>query len=303
MSALATNGPSNEDLPVYPIIDIPVAQLIDLSVLGIQQADDGVCEDTAENRRILRANTLSWQPVWGSDGEDTGLIQAVSPDQQAQRLANTKGSLLLNKKDLNSDYLSGLQLLIEAESPDAASVPAWVLAATREWNRVMIQRDETGKHVAPAIVGAPQRCRQINISGRRCANWQDGRVAQNGLCNVHVRRYSNTAGHNTVVKAHNKLRAAASTAVDILEHIMETATSEPIRLKAATELLDRAGVRGGYEVESKVEIEVKPAGDMVRERLEKLQRGAIERAKLEEERLAAEAEVTIDAEVVEDEPE
>ena len=59
---------------------------------------------------------------------------------------------------------------------------------------------------------------------------------------------------------------------------MENAESEPVKLKAATEILDRAGVRGGIEIDSNVNIDVRPAASIIAERLNRLASGAIEAA-------------------------
>jgi hypothetical protein len=52
--------------------------------------------------------------------------------------------------------------------------------------------------------------------------------------------------------------------------MMESAESEQVKLKAATEILDRAGIRGGIEIEAKVEVSERPADDIIRERLARL---------------------------------
>jgi hypothetical protein len=62
----------------------------------------------------------------------------------------------------------------------------------------------------------------------------------------------------------------------MLEDLMENAESEPVKLKAATEILDRAGVRGGIEIDSTVNIDVRPAASIIAERLNRLASGAIE---------------------------
>jgi hypothetical protein len=51
---------------------------------------------------------------------------------------------------------------------------------------------------------------------------------------------------------------------------MESAESEPVKLKAATEILDRAGVRGGVEIDAKIDINERPSEDLIRERLLRL---------------------------------
>jgi hypothetical protein len=86
----------------------------------------------------------------------------------------------------------------------------------------------------------------------------------------------------------------------MLEDLMENAESEPVKLKAATEILDRAGVRGGIEIDSNVNIDVRPAASIIAERLNRLAAGAIEAsAKLAEAGISvAPDKDIIDAEVV-----
>jgi hypothetical protein len=56
---------------------------------------------------------------------------------------------------------------------------------------------------------------------------------------------------------------------------METAQSEPVRLKAATEILDRAGVRGGVEIDVGVDVSLRSPADIIAERLQRLAGAAI----------------------------
>jgi hypothetical protein len=60
--------------------------------------------------------------------------------------------------------------------------------------------------------------------------------------------------------------------------MMEFAESEPVKLKAATEILDRAGVRGGMEIDTNISLDVRPAASIIAERLNKLATNAIEAA-------------------------
>jgi hypothetical protein len=75
-----------------------------------------------------------------------------------------------------------------------------------------------------------------------------------------------------------KLTQAAPYAVDMLEDMMLNAESEPVKLKAATEILDRAGVRGGVELDTNVNIDVRPAASVIAERLNRLATNAIDAA-------------------------
>jgi hypothetical protein len=77
---------------------------------------------------------------------------------------------------------------------------------------------------------------------------------------------------------------------------MMTAESEPVALKAATEILDRAGVRGGVEIETTINVDLRPAADVIQERLARLTSGALS----ESLRLSQQGTDIIDAEVVEE---
>jgi hypothetical protein len=99
-----------------------------------------------------------------------------------------------------------------------------------------------------------------------------------------------------IERARAKLQQAAPFAVNVLEELMETAESEPVKLKAATEILDRAGVRGGVEVDTTVNLDVRPAASIIAERLQRLASSAQEAAA----RLANAGNDIIDAEVVDE---
>lgn len=103
--------------------------------------------------------------------------------------------------------------------------------------------------------------------------WSSGRVKDDGLCRVHLRTTRRPGAD--IERARAKLIQSAPYAVDVLEDIMENGQSEPARLKAATEILDRAGVRGGVELDVGVDVTVRSAADIVQERLQRLALGAI----------------------------
>jgi hypothetical protein len=75
---------------------------------------------------------------------------------------------------------------------------------------------------------------------------------------------------------------------------MENGQSEPARLKAATEILDRAGVRGGVEMDIGVDVQVRSAADIVNERLQRLALGAIHAAARLPDALVVDAEPVIE---------
>jgi hypothetical protein len=284
-----------DDTPEYQI-DEPIDLRADLSELGIEEVEKGVCEDTFENRAILRRAHLNWDPVFSTNGVPTGLIRARSKQSSLERriisLAE-KRPILVMPTDNNSDYLTGLDLL--AESATDALVPPWVIHSTRLYLK---EQEEGGpKSEKRKPLAQPHRCRQIKDDGIRCMLWSSGRPNDDGLCRVHLRSSKHKTSED-IERARQKLQQAAPYAVDMLEQLMEYAESEPVKLKAATEILDRAGVRGGVEIDTNVNIDVRPAASIIEERLSRLSKGALENAARLASAMNPEPEI-IDAEVVE----
>lgn len=241
----------------------------DLEMLGIEEVDRGVCEDSYENRSILRLQKMNWNVLYDELGQPTGLIQALSPEMRSAKTKATiedRKAILVDDRNHNSDYLTEEALLIE-EASDTL-VPLWVIGQTRTWLRIRQGREKNPK-LAPIWETAPHRCTYIKADGVRCMLWCSGRKTDMGLCRTHLgSRQGNLAG--AVQKARTRAYQAAPAALEILEHLMESAESEPVKLKAATEILDRAGVRGGIEIDAKVDINERPSEDILRERLLRL---------------------------------
>jgi len=142
----------------------------------------------------------------------------------------------------------------------------------------------------------PHRCRIIKDDGIRCMLWGSGRPQDDGMCRIHLRSNAKKTSDD-IERARERLMQAAPYAVDQLETLMDSAESEPVKLKAATEILDRAGVRGGYEVDSNLTVDARPAADVIAERLERLASGAVTAAA----DAANNGAEIVDAEIVEDE--
>ena len=197
----------------------------------------------------------------------------------------------------NSDFLTGLDLI--AEEASDYLVPPWVVHSTR----LFLKEQEAGGPASSKRqpLAQPHRCRQIKDDGIRCMLWSSGRPKDDGLCRIHLRSVKHKTSDD-IERARTKLVQAAPYAVDMLEDLMENAESEPVKLKAATEILDRAGVRGGIEIDSTVTLDARPAASIIAERLNRLAAGAIEAsAKLAEAGLIIEPDKDIiEAEVVED---
>lgn len=254
-------------------IDEPVNIRPILADIGIDEVERGICQDTYENRTILRRAKMGWDTVYSSNGIPTGLIQARSDEMAKQRRIISLGEkkpILADPDNRNADYLTGLDLL--AESAADYLVPPWVVGATRAY----IKEQEAGGPVSakrkPAAL--PHRCRAIKDDGIRCMLWSSGRLNDDGYCRVHLRSLARRPGED-IERARSKLSQSAPYAVDILEDLMQNAASEPVRLKASTEILDRAGVRGGVEFDARLEVtDGRPPAQVVAERLQRLADGA-----------------------------
>lgn len=294
-------GPERPEVQV----DQPINMRPDLAKLGIDEVEKGICQDTYENRAILRRSKMGWDPVYASNGVPTGLIQARSEEMaKARRVLSLaeKKPILVDPDHMNSDYITGYDLM--AESASDYLVPPWVVGATRTY----IKEQEAGGVPAgskrkPAAL--PTRCRAVKDDGIRCMMWSSGRPADDGYCRIHLGSIQRKPGED-VERARAKLTQAAPYAVDILEDLMENAASEPVRLKASTEILDRAGVRGGVEFDARIEVaDGRAPAQVVAERLQRLAAGAIQVASVLAEagiKIETESDV-IDAEVIEDQPE
>lgn len=288
-----------EERPEY-VIDEPLDLRPDLTLIGLEEVDKGVCEDTFENRAILRRAKLNWDPVYSTNGIPTGLIRARSQQSTIERrilsLAEKK-PIMVDPDNRNSDYLTGLDLV--AEEKTDYLVPPWVIGATRLWLKEQEEGGPRSEKRKPLAL--PHRCRQIKDDTIRCMLWSSGRPNDDGLCRIHLRSTKHKTSDD-IERARTKLQQAAPYAVDMLEDLMENAESEPVKLKAATEILDRAGVRGGIEIDTSVNIDLRPAASIISERLNRLASGAIEAAgKLAAAGVRVETEQDIiEAEVVED---
>jgi len=230
-------GPEDSPENTTPIVDVPYDRRPNLEELGIIEIERGICEDTFDNRAILRRSMLKWSPVFDDQtGAATNLIIARSIEQDKERALisiNNKRQLLSDPGNVNSDFLTGLDLLLDDDAQKIA--PPWVIGATRNWLK---EQEEGGpKSVKRAPLGLPGRCRMTKTDGTRCQLWNSGRIKDDGLCRIHLGSTRRTA--NNVEIARQKISQASTYAVDVLEELMETAISEPVKLKAATEISER----------------------------------------------------------------
>jgi hypothetical protein len=269
MADIEPYGGQEEEDPTLRLPDVstPVDLRPDLSELGIIEHDRGVCEDTYDNRGILRRANLQWDYVYDQTGRPTGLIAARSAEATRERRLlsiSEKRPLLQDPTKNNSDFLTGADLLVDEAA--CKITPPWVVGATRNYIKEQENGGPKSDKRAPAAL--PHRCRFVKSDGLRCLLWSSGRIKDDGLCRVHLRSIR-TPGAD-IERARQKVVQAAPYAVDVLEDLMENATSEPARLKAATEILDRAGVRGGVELDVAIDTSKRSPADIVAERLQRL---------------------------------
>ena len=115
------------------------------------------------------------------------------------------------------------------------------------------------------------QCTKV-VDGVRCQNWGIvGMLPDNSKCAQHGGRQLSVKEKAAarVDAARLQILQDAGLAVETIEQLMGTGTADNIRLKAATEILDRAGIRGGVEIDLGVNVEINSA-DEVRKRMAKL---------------------------------
>jgi hypothetical protein len=262
-----------------------------LESLGIEESEPDVCEDTHENRRLLRANGFMWDTVDGDDGLPTGLIRAFHKDSLTARrdsVWDSRKPIMVDPSDRYSEYVG------PEEYPLDFDMPFWLKMRKQTWVDIQLGR----KKATPSIAHFPVRCEQIRLDGTRCWNWAP-RPDQVKRCKSH-RGWKQDADLAKAQIARMRILQAAPAAADGLIELSETAAGEAVRLKAQTEILDRAGVRAGSEIDVTVRDETTDHAAIVRERLEKLAKAAVSREL--EAKAAAEAESgdIVEAEVVTD---
>jgi len=218
-----------------------------LEELGIDEAAPGVCEDTFENRRRMRDAGLRWVLVPGDEtGTVSGLVEVVDEeylDAQNRGAFEARRDVLADPRDPWSDYLDVRELPIEAPG-----VPYWIWRLRERWFEWDRKCREAGgpRRGEPHL---PTRCLVVKADGARCWSWAAD-AAADGKCRVHAPGKALAAnwGYQTTA-ARVKMAQALPAMVDQLEALALNAESEPVRLKAVTEMLDRAGVRAGVEVD------------------------------------------------------
>lgn len=240
-------------------------EAVDLNTYGIEEVERNVCEDTFENRQILTANKLTFEIL------EPGLIEVTFKDygelnKQHATQFEAKKIILVDPKNPWSDYQPFDDLPLDYME----SAPAWI---QRHLNKYRDAVDaETPEHKLPVL---PERCIRTRADGTRCWAWSWPAVSANGFCRNHCSNAAfNATEQMNKLKDASKLRLAQLTgpSLEALEDLVINSPVPAVRLKAATEILDRVGIRGGIElnVSGHVEHELVDPAVAVRERLNTL---------------------------------
>jgi hypothetical protein len=101
--------------------------------------------------------------------------------------------------------------------------------------------------------------------GERCTQWS---ISGATVCLVHGGHLPNVkkAAEERKDAARLQLIGATSDAVDVIEHLMKYATQENVKLAAAKDVLDRAGIKAGMEINVTHEHKLSPM-DEINQRL------------------------------------
>lgn len=116
------------------------------------------------------------------------------------------------------------------------------------------------------------RCTALKADGERCTRWS---LRGTKVCITHGGTLPNVKEYAAAVVESARLRLLgnADLAVATLQDLTQPGTAEGVRLKAASEILDRVGVRGGFEVAVEVE-DKRDSVELLESRLETLRERA-----------------------------
>lgn len=235
--------------------------------LGIREIESNVCEDTPQNRRAIRRAGVIFRVVPPEAGTTapTGMLEVdLSPDaadKSNQSSWERNRIILENPKDPWSDYLPITDLPLDFWE----TAPPWLI-------RVLRSYEDAPADNKPAL---PVRCKKRRADGSRCWlwSWTTNPHQKTNICRHHAPSGAwNRAEEIQRLQESARLRLAQLTddAVDVMDDLMHESKVDQVRLRAATELLDRAGLKPGTELTISGDVkhthEIDPA-QAVRDRL------------------------------------
>jgi hypothetical protein len=211
----------------------------------------------------------------------TGLLRVFTDEELTARrdsVWETRKPIMVDPANPYSEYLQAEDLPMDSD------IPWWVKLRLRNW-----MDDEMKGKPLEKRYPFPERCEIIRTDGTRCWAWAST-PKKTKRCKKHLPWEMEPDTVNAKLAKIRMLQMAPS-AADTLEGLMtDKHESGAVRLKAATEILDRAGVRGGVELDIKAEIEVVDSSSEVRERLGRLAERMAEAEVLRTEAIANAAE-------------
>lgn len=285
-------------------------ELLPLEFIDIELVETDIVRDEHRVKKLLRRFGWAWESYVGPlpscfvDPETGEPVDRVPPllrvydpglPLEERSVWARKKCILTVPEDPNSDYLTAEALRDRLDAGDDLAeaarleMPFWVPKATYALlNRATAEGkmdivrtyDNNG---SGACANMPVRCRFIKANGERCWNWSKNAAHGRPYCKVHdSAKIDESVINGYVVTARERVILAAPAAADALVDLATSAVSEPVQLKAATEILDRAGVRGGVELEVTADVTVteNPA-EIVRARLVRLAEAITARGELE----------------------
>jgi len=263
----------------------------ELESLGFDEVEPGVVEDTPDNRTRIYKLDGQWQfdRVLDEFGQPTGFIRPVSGEVMKERRLYAKKiyrDLLVDPDNIWSDYVG------PDDWPMDAYAPWWVEDRLRRWRR----QDAEGVPVGERRP-FPIRCTWIRKDETRCWMWV-GSPDKTDVCQAHLRSKSRDESRIRLALK-GKLLDMSWDMVDGLERLSLQGDTDTVKLKAMTEVLDRAGVRGGVELDHKVELDVDETAGQIADKLNQLAQRTIKKRELEE-RSALPPAATVEGEVVAD---
>ncbi len=269
-------------------------------MLDIHWIEKGVCADEFENRRLLRENGMRWHLVPpGDDGMPSGLIEVHDPAREHEKAHARFADMLVDPSDPWGEYHDPREMPM-----DAAGVPYWIHRKAQKW-REWDEKERRPGSKRGREPEMPVRCKSIKADGTRCWAWSaDGN--EDNRCRAHAPGFAiaNNAGHN-IAMAKLRIIQGMPDMADLLADLAYNAASEPVRLKAITEMMDRGGVNAQTDVNvsGAVDIGADPSAE-IRARLGTLAErlAAAEAKKLELERAAQPTDI-VDADIVSEHPE
>ena len=233
-----------------------------LSNWGIEEIEANVCEDTFENRQKLNGAKIPFKIF------EPGLLEVVFEDYDKLNKHHAtqfeaKKIILANVRDPWSDYLPFDELPLEYME----IAPAWIQRHLNKYRDAI--EEGVPAHKIPVL---PNRCKRVRADGSRCWQWSWPAESANGFCRTHCDKYAfNATAQMAKLNDAAKMRLSQLTepSLQALEDLVLNSTVPQVRLKAATEILDRVGIRGGTElsVSGQIEHTGPTAADAVAERL------------------------------------